>query len=802
MVIRDISDSASLIRELRESEERYRNMFLNNPQPMWIFDLETLSFLEVNNAAIKHYGYSRDEFLSMTVKDIRPAEDIHAFRKFLRSSREELVQAGEWRHQKKNKEIINVEIVSHAITYNGRKARHVLILDVTMKRQAEKRLIDKDVEFRKLSANFQDMIFQFTREPDGKYSVPIASDGIRNVFGVNPEEVKYDFSPIARAIHPDDLQRVIACIEKSAREMSFFSCEFRVLIPGRPVQWIFARSTPERLADGSITWYGFNANITYLKEIEEALRQSEEKFRRMYEDGPSGIVLVDKSMRYIMANSAFCRLVGYNCEEIKGFTFLDITHPDDRARGVINFRGMIGGMIGQYKYEKRYIRKDRTEIWVSITITAINSNDGKFLYSLGIVEDINERKKAEEKINLLNTRLRLLVDATRSIAKTYSMDSIMHTVHTTARNIMNAEGSSFILREGEYCHYADENAVTPLFKGKTYPLADCISGWAIKNKQLVAIKDIYSDERIPTDLYRETFVKSLAIAPIRQNDPLGAIGVYWDRCYEPSPEELQLLQTLADATAKAVENIHLIEGLEQRINDRTSELQTLYKEMEAFSYSVSHDLRAPLRHISGFAEIMVKQFSEQLPESGRGHLNTIITAANKMGVLIDDLLKLSRTGSIELKKSFHKMEQIVKDGLNQIIPIAGQRNIKWTIGKLPEVYGDYNLLRLVWENLIDNAVKYTRLKETAEISIGHRVEGSRQIFYIKDNGVGFDMKYADKLFGVFQRMHSQDEFEGTGVGLANVRRIITRHGGETWAESEPGIGSAFYFSLPKIPAIL
>ena len=687
MIIRDISDSANLIRELRESEERYRNMFLNNPQPMWIFDLETLSFLEVNNAAIKHYGYSRDEFLSMTVKDIHPAEDNHAFQKYLRFSREELVQAGEWRHQKKNKEIITVEIVSHAITYNGRKARHVLILDVTMKRQAEQRLIDKDVEFRKLSAAFQDMIFQFTREPDGKYSVPIASDGIRNVFGVNPEEVKYDFSPIARAIHPDDLQRVIACIENSAREMSFFSCEFRVLIPGRPVQWIFARSTPERLADGSITWYGFNANITYLKEIEEALRQSEEKFRRIYEDGPSGIVLVDKSMRYIMANSAFCRLVGYNCEEIKGFTFLDITHPDDRARGVINFRSLIGGTIGEYKSEKRYIRKDRTEIWVSITITAINSNDGKFLYSLGIVEDINERKKAEEKINLLNTRLRLLVDATRSIAKTYSMDSIMHTVHTTARNIMNAEGSSFILREGEYCHYADENAVTPLFKGKTYPLTDCISGWAIKNKQLVAIKDIYSDERIPTELYRETFVKSLAIAPIRQNDPLGAIGVYWDKYYEPSAEELQLLQTLADATAKAVENIHLIEGLEQRINDRTSELRTLYREMEAFSYSVSHDLRAPLRHINGFAEILVKQYSEFLPEDGRDNLKIIIGAAKKMGMLIDDLLKLSRTGSIELKKSFHKMEQIVKDGLNQIIPIAGQRNIKWTIGKLPEEIG-------------------------------------------------------------------------------------------------------------------
>lgn len=802
MIIRDISDRVNLIKELQQSEVSYRNMFMNNPQPMLIFDLETLSFLEVNNAAIKHYGFTRDEFLSMTVKDIRPPEDMASFREYLNNTREQLVLAGEWRHQKKNKEIIIVEIISHAITYNGRKARHVMALDVTERRRAEDKLIEKDIQFRKLSANFQDMIFQFTRKNDGSYCVPIASEGIKNLFGCSPEDVVNDFSPISKVIHPDDLPGLIEAIEDSARNITQFTYEFRVRLPELPDQWIFARSTPEKLPDGSVNWYGFNANITYLKNIEESLQQSEERFRRIYEDGPSGIVLVNKSMKYEMANRAFCRLVGYSMEELKSFTFLDITHPDDRARGVKNFSELIKGTIREYSSEKRYIRKDGEEIWVSITITAINDQDGQFLYSLGIVEDINKRKKAEDEFNILNTRLKLLIGAIKSIATSYSMKSIMHTVNTTAGKIMNAKGSSFILREGEYCYFADENAITPLFRGKRFLLKDCISGWVIRNKKQAAIKDIYSEEKTLTELYKGTFVKSLAISPIRQNDPLGAIEVYWDKYYEPSPEEFQLLQTLADATAKAVENIHLIEGLEKRISERTSELQTLYKEMEAFSYSVSHDLKAPLRHINGFAEILVKQFSELLPESGRNHLNTIIAAAKKMGVLIDDLLKFSRTGSTELKKSFHNMEQIVMDSLNQIKPSAGQRNIKWTIEKLPEVYGDYNLLRLVWENLIDNAVKYTRLKETGEITIGHRVEGSRQVFFIKDNGAGFDMRYADKLFGVFQRMHSQNDFEGTGIGLANVRRIITRHGGETWAESQPDMGSTFYFSLPKKPAIL
>ena len=173
-----------------------------------------------------------------------------------------------------------------------------------------------------------------------------------------------------------------------------------------------------------------------------------------------------------------------------------------------------------------------------------------------------------------------------------------------------------------------------------------------------------------------------------------------------------------------------------------------------------------------------------------------------MSVLIDDLLKFSRTGSTELKKSFHNMGQIVRDSLTEITPATGQRNIKWVIDNLPEIYGDYNLLRLVWINLIDNAVKYTRMKKSAEIKIGHRAESNRLVFFISDNGAGFDMKYADKLFGVFQRMHSSADFEGTGIGLANVRQIINRHGGETWAESEPDKGSTFYFSLPTQPAII
>jgi light-regulated signal transduction histidine kinase (bacteriophytochrome) len=168
-----------------------------------------------------------------------------------------------------------------------------------------------------------------------------------------------------------------------------------------------------------------------------------------------------------------------------------------------------------------------------------------------------------------------------------------------------------------------------------------------------------------------------------------------------------------------------------------------------------------------------------------------------MGTLIDDLLSFSRTGRAELKKSSIKMDLIVEDALTQIKTSITDRKIDWIISPMPEVHGDYNLLRLVWVNLLNNAVKYTRNKEKAVIQIGYMDEKREIIFYIQDNGVGFDMKYADKLFGVFQRLHSTSEFDGTGIGLANVQRIILRHGGRTWAEAETDKGASFYFSIPK-----
>jgi light-regulated signal transduction histidine kinase (bacteriophytochrome) len=238
--------------------------------------------------------------------------------------------------------------------------------------------------------------------------------------------------------------------------------------------------------------------------------------------------------------------------------------------------------------------------------------------------------------------------------------------------------------------------------------------------------------------------------------------------------------------------------LEQRVAERTAELQNANDELEAFSYSVSHDLRAPLRHVLGFLQLLKQEAGLSLSEKSLSHMTTISDSAKRMGILIDDLLTFSRVGCEKLQKSDVELDELVRQTLGDFEEETKKRNIVWEIHPLPLVRADYALLRMVLTNLISNAVKFTGSREQAKIEIGCApCEAEETVIFIRDNGAGFDPKYAAKLFGVFQRLHSRAEFEGTGIGLANVQRIILRHGGRTWAEGVVDGGATFYFSIPK-----
>jgi PAS domain S-box-containing protein len=505
VTIGDITERKYAEEMLRASEERYRSLFESNPNPMWIYDLETLAFLAVNGAAIRHYGYSQEEFLAMTIKDIRPPEDVPGLMEDLARETPGLDAVTEWRHRKKNGALIDVEITSHEQTWLGRRARLVLINDCTERKRVE--------------------------EVRGRLAAIIESS--------------------EDAIIGKTLDGIITSWNRGAEKVFGYSAQEAI---GQPVLMLFP---PERVGEEG--------------EILGRIRRG---------------------------------------ETVEHFDTVRVT-------------------------------KSGKLLDVSVTLSPILNNQGQIIGASKIARDITDRKRAEDEIRQLNTEL------------------------------------------------------------------------------------------------------------------------------------------------------------EERVRHRTADLEAANKELEAFSYSVSHDLRAPLRAVDGFSQALLEDYGAQLPEEGRHYLQTVRDGAQRMGVLIDDLLTFSRLSRLPLHKQPVSMTVLARQALEELDGQRNGRKIDIRIGDLPSCEGDPALLKQVWMNLLSNAIKYTRKREAAVVDVGSREEKGENVYFISDNGTGFDMKYAHKLFGVFQRLHRTDEFEGTGVGLAIVQRVVHRHGGRIWAQAAVDRGAEFYFTLER-----
>ena len=283
-----------------------------------------------------------------------------------------------------------------------------------------------------------------------------------------------------------------------------------------------------------------------------------------------------------------------------------------------------------------------------------------------------------------------------------------------------------------------------------------------------------------------------------RKDEIGQLS----RTFDKMTEDLKKITSSRDELNREITERKRAEEEILRLNEdlkyQNVQLEESNRELDAFSYSVSHDLRSPLRHMAGFMELLQKRSWPQLDETGRHYMTVISESSKRMGMLIDDLLAFSRIGRSEMRTATIRADKLVQDAIGELREETKGRDIAWKIGELPVICGDSSLLRLVLVNLISNALKFSRTRPRAEIEIGCTEEEDEFVFFVRDNGVGFDMNYTEKLFGVFQRLHHRDEFEGTGIGLANVRRIVSRHGGRAWAEGSLDQGATIYFSLPKV----
>ena len=497
------------------------------------------------------------------------------------------------------------------------------------------------------------------------------------------------------------------------------------------------------------------------------MRMTGDQFRLMVEQVKDyAIFILDPQGQVASWNAGAERIKGYRAAEIIGKHFSVFYTKEDVKSGVPERELEVARSAGSVSQEGWRVRKDGSRFWASVTITALYDELGELTGFGKVTRDVTERRGAEEALQKSRNMFERLFENAPDAVVVVDSHGVIRKVNQQTEALFGYMREEMVGNPVEYLlperfHKRHRQHRRAYF---TDPRA---------RKMGIGL-ELYGRSRdgreIPVDIM---------LNPIETSDGVWAFAVVRDITQ----------QKQSDA---------MIKDLNSTLKIQVEQLAATNRELEAFSYSVSHDLRAPLRHIIGFVDLLNTRDLSALDEKSQHYLQVITLAAQKMGVLIDDLLAFSRMGRAEMMKTRVDFDQLVRDIVKELAEDAKDREIDWQIAPLPSVIGDAAMLRQVMVNLISNAIKFTRPRPLARIEIGALDERPNEtLFFVKDNGVGFDIKYLNKLFSLFQRLHSTEEFEGTGVGLANVQRIVLRHGGKVWAESALDGGATFWISLPK-----
>jgi PAS domain S-box-containing protein len=497
-----------------------------------------------------------------------------------------------------------------------------------------------------------------------------------------------------------------------------------------------------------------------------ASQPADQTFRMMVQQVRDlAIFLLDDEGLIRSWNAGAELIKGYSAAEVIGKHF-SMFYPEEDLKTEGPRRELeIARSLGSLDLQGWRLRKGGSRYWAAMTVTALKDDAGNPAGFVKIIRDITEKRGIEEALNKSRTMFERLFENSPDGIVVVDGNGVIRKVNRQAEGIFGFMREELIGQRIEF-----------------------LMPERFRERHHQHIKSYFADPRprkmgVGLDLYGRSqdgreFPLDILLAPIATNEGTWAFAV------------------IRDITVQK-QNEARISELNTELTRQVQQLASTNRELEAFSYSVSHDLRAPLRHVIGFVDLLNSKAGESLDEKSRHYMEVITEAAKKMGELIDDLLAFSRMGRAEMLKSRVDLASLVHDIAEDVAQEATDREIEWVINPLPQVLGDSSMLRQVIFNLLSNAVKFTRSRPHARIEVGATDDEAEVRVYVRDNGVGFDATYVNKLFGLFQRLHRSDEFEGTGVGLAIVQRIVSRHGGRTWAEGEVDQGATFWFSLPK-----
>jgi PAS domain S-box-containing protein len=782
---RDITEIKQAEEALRESEERFRATFEQAAVGIAQAGLDG-RFMRVNQRFCRIVGYTTEELCAITFQAITYPDDLETDLDYVRQVLAGEIQtySMEKRYLRKDHSPVWVNLTVGLVRdpVGAPKYFVSVIEDITERKRVEAAVRQAEEKYRAIFENAIEGIFQTTAE--GTFLA--VNPAVARILGyASPEELVRERHDIAQQGYVDPRARdeFKRRIDADGAVNGF---EYEAWRKDGSKVWVSENARVVRDPAGRVLHYeGAMEDITGRKQAQAALRESEEQLRAMFDLASVGIAQAEpQTGRWLRVNRKMCEITGYSAEELLRMRISEITHPNDRQPDQEAFQRVVRGEQPDYHMEKRYLRKDGSLAWVNVNMTIIHGAGGQPLRSVAMIEDITERKAAEKALRESQALHRSLV------------------THSPAGVFRKDREGRYVFVNDLFCHLKDLSADEIL--GKTpRELAELESAkeaaglrkaaprqrtlvthgtehheLIMRTGQTIEVEETYPQPDGSVEYFQ--VVKSPVFSPDGQ--VIGSQGIQFDITQRRQAEaEIRQL------------NAHL----EQRVRERTTELEAANLELEAFSYSVSHDLRAPLRAIDGFARILVDEHASSLSVEGARVLNVVMMESERMGRLIDDLLAFSRVSRQSLQPLEIDLAALAGEIFREQAAQVPGRKIQLQVVAVPRAMADPALLRQVLVNLIGNAIKYTRAKELARIEVGGSVRASENVYYVKDNGAGFDPSYMDKLFGVFQRLHSEAEFEGTGVGLALVKRIINRHGGRVWAEGQVDQGATFFFTLPS-----